>query len=513
MTGSIIEGVQIDKDVDATIDVCIVGSGAGGAVLAAGLSDRGLSVIVLEEGGYFQAKDFELHESAAFANLYQQAGLRSTVDKAVTVLQGRTVGGTTTINWTSSFRTPKRILDHWRSVHGVDTLDPETLRPHFEAVEQRLNIAPWPVERQNANNQILWRGAEKLKWHRGQIARNVKTCMNSGYCGFGCPVDAKQSMHLTYLPDAIAKGATIYADTRADRIEVDGRRAVAVHASVLDRTTGRPTGRKVTVKPKLLAVCGGAINTPVLLHRSNLDNNGRVGRRSFFHLATGISGFYEETIRPFAGAPQSVYSHEFQDRGPGKLGFFMEVAPLFPMLTAAAMGGSPAEHQQTMMRLPNMSMIGVLMIDGLLPEEQGATVKVGDDGRLQIDYPLTELHWEAFRAATAASVRAHLAAGATEVRTLHGQPVVMRSEADIKKLDAAAWAPVRFPIFTFHQMGGAAMGKDPAQSVVDPHLKHHAFDNMFVVDGSVLPTSLGVNPSETIYAIAHWAAEHIAKAV
>ncbi len=191
---SVVEGRTLVTDLDRGCDVCIVGSGAGGSVLAAGLCARGLDVVMVEEGGYRTAKDFDLEERHAYTEMYQDRGLRTSADGAVIVLQGRTVGGGTTVNWTTCFRTPDETLAHWRDHHGLSDLTPEALRPHFEAVEERLGIAPWPEQLANANNQVLLRGARKLGYDVAPLRRNVRGCINTGYCGVGCAWDAKQSM-------------------------------------------------------------------------------------------------------------------------------------------------------------------------------------------------------------------------------------------------------------------------------------------------------------------------------
>ena len=239
MSGEILTAAQLTADVDVRCDVAIVGTGAGGAVLAAGLAEAGLRVVLLEAGPYLTRKDFVLHEAHSLPNLYQESGSRSTRNQSFTILQGRGVGGSTAVNWTSCFRTPERILAHWREHHGIE-LDSAELRPHFEAVERRLNIQEWPAERANHNNKPLFEGCKKLGWETGTMRRNVKGCVNSGYCGMGCPVDGKQSMFVTYLPDAVGQGAMLYADTRVQRLEVDGDRVVALHGEV---TNGTRRGR------------------------------------------------------------------------------------------------------------------------------------------------------------------------------------------------------------------------------------------------------------------------------
>lgn len=510
MSGFIRHGADISADVEETCDVLIVGSGAGGAVLAAGLVEAGLDVVMLEAGGAFTRKDFDLHEQSAYPAMYQDRGTRATADLAISILQGRTVGGSTTVNWTTCYRTPGRILDHWRKVHGIEGLDAESLRPHFEAVEARLNINKWPAERANPNNRAVLEGAAALGWEADSTRRNVKGCANSGYCGVGCPVDGKQAMHVTYLPDAVAGGLRLYADTEARRVIVEGGRAVRVEATVLDRTTSRELGRRVVVKPKVLALSGGAINTPALLLRSGLDAGGKVGRRTFIHPVVGMAGLHDTPINGFWGAPQSAASHQFIDRGADKMGFFMEAAPVHPMLIALGTGGFGAPHAAFMEQLPNATALLALCVDGLVPGDDGGTVSLRGDGRIRVDYPVGPALEEGFKAAHKALAELTLASGARQAISMHADPIPMGSPADLGLLDSARYGAHEHGIFTAHQMGGCGMGAD---GVVDSRHRFRGVDNLFVVDGSVLPTALGVNPSQTIYGLAHRARQFVAGAV
>jgi len=513
MKGRIVDAAALRSDEEVRCDVCIVGSGAGGAVLAAGLVERGLDVVMLEEGGHHTKSEFDLQEAHAYPMLYQERGMRATADLAITILQGRSVGGSTTINWTTCFRTPDSIFDHWRSVHGVEGIDASSLAPHFDAVEERLSIHEWPLELANANNRVLLDGCRALGWDAAPLRRNVRGCANSGYCGMGCPVDGKQSMHVTYVPDALDRGLSLWVHARAERIEVSGAKVVAVHASPLDPKTDRPTGRRLVVRPKVLVSSAGAINGPALLLRSGLNDNGRVGKRTFLHPVVAMAAFFDRPVNAFYGAPQSVGSHHFADRGEGKIGFFLETPPVHPMLAATAFGGFGQAQHDFLARLPRLGVLIALSVDGLLPGDEGGTVSLRRDGRVRVDYPVSDALAESFRASCMAMARIQLAAGSREVCSLHPDPVVVRSEADLPLLEAAPYGPLRHSIFTAHQMGGCAMGADPERSVVDSSLRHHRIPNLFVVDGSVFPTSLGVNPSETIYALAHWARDRVAAAV
>ncbi|MFZ5470181.1 MAG: GMC family oxidoreductase N-terminal domain-containing protein [Myxococcota bacterium] len=513
--GRIYTGDELAQDLALSCDVCIVGSGSGGGWLAHELSARGLSVVMLEEGGYFTRRDFKLDEAHAFTHFYQELGNRTTDDLAVGILQGRSVGGGTTVNWSTSFRAPKRILELWRDRFGVEGLSHEALAPHWEAIEERLSIAEWPKERMNRNNRILWEGLGKLGYHRGLLSRNVRHCADLGYCGMGCPIDAKQSTLVTVIPDAVKKGLSLYANVSVRRLEVSHRRVVAVHGEVLHPERDEPTGRKVVVRAKVTALSCGAINTPALLLRSELTGNGRVGKRTYLHPFTATLGIFDEPVEPFAGAPQAVYSHQFAQREKGQMGFFLEVGPLFPMTVAVLASGFGRPLQEMMAQLSHMNAIGCPLVDGVEEGDEGGTVKLRTQGygRVSFDYPLTERHLEAFRTACRETARLQLRMGAKRVYSLHFDPVVLESENDLPKLDAAPWEKLRLKVLTAHQMGGCAMGKSPHTSVVDSRLRYHGLDNLFVVDGSVFPTGLGVNPQETIFALARWGAQHVAAAV
>ena len=320
MSGRSTQGPEVTADIEETCDVCVIGSGAGGGVLAAGLVEAGLDVVMLEAGGYHTRRDFDLHEQTAFPMLYQARGTRATADLSISVLQGRSVGGGTTINWTTCFRTPERILSHWQKVHGIEGLDSETLRPHFEAVEERLHIQTWPEAQANANNRRLLEGCRKLGYEAAPLRRNVKGCANSGFCGMGCPVDGKQSQHVTSIPDAVAAGMRLYSDVEVRTLSQEGGRIATVDGVVMQRGADKDTVHRVKVRPKVVALCGGAINSPMVLLRSGLDPNKRVGRRTFLHPVVALAGVYDEVISPYFGAPQSIGSHHFIDRGADKYG-------------------------------------------------------------------------------------------------------------------------------------------------------------------------------------------------
>ncbi|MDB4987090.1 MAG: Oxidoreductase, family, partial [Myxococcaceae bacterium] len=368
-------GSDVKADTTLECDVCIVGSGAGGAHVAQRLATQGKHVIVLEDGGFHASNSFDMTELNMTRRLYQEAGARGTADQSIQILQGRAVGGTTVVNWTTCFRTPKRVFEYWREHHGVEGPSYDALVPHWEQIEKRLNVAKVTLETVNKNNQVSYRGAKKLGWSVDLLSRNVKNCASTGYCGMGCPIDAKQSMLVTMLPEAVRAGADLYANAWVTRLTRDHRKCTGVIAKMRDPVTDKPTGITLTVKAKVVVLSGGAINTPALLLRSEFDANGRTGMRTFLHPAVSGLGVHEERIEPFTGAPQYVYSDQFVERGPDKIGILLEGAPLFPvMLGSSAPFG--AEKQAMMDLLPNMSLTIALLHDGFDPQnfDDGAMV-------------------------------------------------------------------------------------------------------------------------------------------
>jgi choline dehydrogenase-like flavoprotein len=321
---------------------------------------------------------------------------------------------------------------------------------------------------------------------------------------------------VTLIPDAVERGMDVYANASVRRLLVDGRKVRGVEAQLLDPLTDTPRGVKLTVQAKTVAVCGGAINSPALLLRSGLSGRGNVGKRLFLHPVVIMAAIMEEPVEAWAGAPQAVYSQQFIDRGADRVGYFLEVPPLYPMIAATVLPGFGPPHQKLMEQLPRTQVTIAITTDGFVPGDVGGTVRLGDpnERRVHIEYPIQPWHWEAFRDACKVMARVQFAGGAREVNSLHAVPVRLRPGDDIERiLDAAPWAPGRVRVATAHQMGGCCMGKDPERSVVDSSLRYHDLDNLFVVDGSVLPTSLGVNPQETIFGIARLRSAVVAASV
>ncbi len=505
--GAFVDASTLADGATLSADVIIIGSGAGGAVTASQLQRAGFDVLVIEEGGHHTRADFKMREDINYPMLYQESGARATKDLGLTILQGRAVGGSTVVNWTTSFRTPPRVYDHWKKVHGVGEITIADLTPHWDAVEERLNVQKVPYEQTNRNNRLLYDGAKALGLAVDTTSRNVKRCMQSGYCGMGCPVDAKQSMLITYLPDAVDKGARVVSRCRVDKLVTSGSSVARAECSVIGDDGYNPSGKRITVTGKRFVLAAGGIGSPSILIRSGLGG-GMVGRRTFLHPVLGLFAHYKDPVEPYYGAPQSVASHAHADRG-DDVGLFYEAAPMHPMLAAVATGGFGVAHHAMMQKLPFVATHIALAIDGFHPSEEGGTVTVRPSGAPLVDYQTPPRVRTALREGLKWLAKINFAVGAYEVGLGEFPQLIMKTDRDVSLLDG--WDMGRQPLFSAHVMGGCKMGDDAKTSVVRSRdLRHHTVENLHIIDGSVFPTSLGVNPQESIYGLAHLVSSRLA---
>ena len=491
-----------DRDREIEADVAIVGTGAGGGTAAEIFASAGLKVVLIEEGPLRSSRDFHMLEREAYPQLYQESAGRRTKDKGIVILQGRAVGGSTTVNWTSSFRTPPQTLSYWREQFGLSDYTEGELAPWFERMERRLSIHPWD-EPPNPNNEALARGARALGIPTAVIPRNVRGCYNLGYCGMGCPTNAKQSMLVTTIPAALDRGATLFTRTRAQRLHIDGERVVTLECAALDPSGLQPGPYTIRIRARTYVAAGGAINSPALLLRSGVPNPyGMLGTRTFLHPTVISAAIMPDVVAGYSGAPQSIYSDHFLHTQPldGPIGYKLEVPPLHPILLATTTPGFGTEHAQLMAQMPNLQVIIALMRDGFHMQSIGGSVGLRDDGTPLLDYPISPFVWDGARRALKSMAQIQFAAGARSVKPVHEAAKPANSLDDaIRQIDELPMEVLRMSVVSAHVMGGCGMGSDPHTSVIDGDGRHHQLENLYVFDGSSFPTSIGANPQLSIY--------------
>ena len=495
---------RLTHDLRLEADVVVVGTGAGGGTAAEILSKAGLRVVMIEEGPLLSSKDFRMREAEAYPQLYQESAARKTKDKGINILQGRCVGGSTTVNWTASFRTPSATLGYWQKVFGLKDLSAAALAPWFGMMERRLNIEPWQVA-PNENNEVLRRGAAKLGIPTATIPRNVKGCWNLGYCGVGCPTNAKQSMLVTTIPAALSNGAVLVSRARAQGLRLEKDRVTELECAALDTGGLRAGPHKVTVTARHFVLAAGAMGTPALLLRSRApDPHDRLGRRTFLHPVCVSAAVMPENVNGFSGAPQSVYCDHFLEIHPidGPIGYKLEVPPLHPLLMATTLQGYGQAHAQLMAQMPFTQAIIALQRDGFNDQSVGGRVSLKSDGSPLLDYPITGFVWDGLRRAYLTMAEIQFAAGAKTVLPVHedatGYASWSAAKEGIARLDMEV---LKAHVVSAHVMGGCGMGADEKDSVVNAEGRHHQLQNLSVFDGSVFPTSVGANPQLSIYGL------------
>ncbi|WP_332775444.1 GMC family oxidoreductase [Polaromonas sp.] len=499
-------------------DVAIIGSGAGAGITAELLAKAGLQVVMVEEGPLKSSSDFNQKESEAYPSLYQESAARKTQDKAINILQGRCVGGSTTVNWTSSFRTPAPTLAYWQAKFELPDYTVEALAPYFQQAEKRLNILPW-LTPPNENNDLLRRGAAKLGIPAAAISRNVKGCWNIGSCGLGCPTNAKQSMLVTTIPAALDKGAQLLTEMRAERFELANGKVTALlcrpvkpnGAPALDKSA--QAAIKIIAKHYVLA--GGAINSPAVLLRSGApDPHGLLGARTFLHPVVMSSSVFEQKVEAWNGAPQSIYSDHFLETQAidGPIGYKLEAPPLHPVIFASTVPGFGQSQHDLLKSFPHNHTLLALLRDGFHEQSPGGRVLLRGDNSAVLDYPLTDFVMDGARRALLSMMEIQFAAGAKQVLPLHemAKPYTAWAEAR-DAVNALLMKPLLTKVVSAHVMGGCGLGGHETLGVTRPDGLHWQLENLSIHDGSIFPTSIGANPQLSIYGAVNRLAQGLAK--
>jgi choline dehydrogenase-like flavoprotein len=479
-------------------EVVIVGSGAGGAVAAATLAEAGVDVLVLEAGDHYDRENYPADRLEAIGRLYREAGLTiAEGSPPIPIPVAKAVGGTTVINSGTGFRAPDPVLESWRREHGVSWA--RDLDEDFGEAEEFLRVTQLDPERMGRNGQLAMEGTAALGFSGAPIHRNAGDCAQCSSCPFGCPIDAKQGMHVSYLPRAVAAGARLRAGVEAQRVLIEDGRAVGLSCAARDES-GR--SRTFTVRARRAVIAaGGAFGTPELLLRSGLGGS-QVGRNLHIHPACWVGARYEEEVRGWEGVMQSFYVDEWEESHRVLL-----EATFTPLAFGGAwLTGTGSEHQRSMLDFGHVGSIGVHLCD-----HSKGRVGVANEGALRASYELTveDTRQVVFGIARAAEI--HFAAGATEVYP-NIPRVGMLKPRDLPLLEATRFKPSELRLEAFHPMGTARISADPRRGVCAADGSVNGAQGLYVADASLFPTSVGVNPMMTIIAFAKQVARQLATA-
>lgn len=491
-----ISPLTIDHNTELSADVVVVGSGAGGGTAAGVLARAGHDVIVLEAGSYRNEGDFTHLEADAYRDMYLDKSLNTTADGGIVILAGATLGGGTVINYTTSFATPPEIREEWDQVAGFDDVFTSAeYESSTQSVQKRLGVnsengAP------STRAQLMEKGLRDLGWHVDEMPRNAVGCTEQacGYCTLGCRIGAKQSTLLTYLQDAADNEARIVTNAWVESVTTDNGTTTGVLAKVGDR--------RVTIKAKTVVLAAGALNTPAILLRSGLGGPA-TGDYLRLHPVTAVWARFDQRVDPWTGILQTRYSDQFANLDGRGYGFKFETAPVHPLFPAAFIGWEDgASFKRDVLGLGHLDVGGILLRD----RDHGKVV-IRKDGSPVWKYSLSKYDQAHIREGVKRATEMYIAAGAEEVVSSTIRPVRLKRGGSLEDfmagVDSIGYASNQTGYFTFHQMGSARMGTDPANSVVDSTNEVHDVPGLYVMDGSCFPTASGVNPMLSIASIAH----------
>ena len=494
-TASVIEsGRSLRAPLRESVDVVIIGSGAGGGMVAREVSRAGLRVMVLEEGGNHTPASFTQREGDMLPRLFYDSGGRSTDDGGVLILSGRGIGGSTVHNTNLCKRAPDAILERWVSEHGARGWGPQDLDADYRAVEADLHVSALTEEDVNVNNAILRRGVEKLGWRGALLHHNRVGCQKSGFCELGCAYNAKENAAKILIPEALGNGARVYSDIRVTEIWTQGEKALGVRGHTLTND-GQP-GELVTVQAKAVCLSASAIGSAALVRKSDIvDPHKLAGRSLRLHPGVAVAGRFRDRVDAWRGIPQSYECTE-------KLSFEPGAADRSWILTAFAHPGGFAALQPgfgAALTGAMRSYAQTAVVAAMLHDETEGEVRLGKAGRPLLRYQMTDDDARALWRGAHACGEILLAAGAQEVLVPLARPLVARTVAGLAPLLTHRYRPLDPLLTAVHPMGTLALGRDPSRSVVDPEGRHHRVANVYVVDGSLFPTSLGGPPQISIY--------------
>jgi choline dehydrogenase-like flavoprotein len=495
----------LTNDEELEVDCVIVGTGAGGAPLARALANAGHAVVMIEEGSYFTRADFHGRPIDRQILMYRDKGMTATLGNTLIPLPlGNTVGGTTTVNSGTCYRTPPDVMRRWQLEHGLHDLGPGTLDPYFEKVEKTLEIELARPEVLGGVARIIARGCDALGYAHSPLHRNAPGCDGQAVCCFGCPTDAKRSTNVSYVPQALTQGAMLFCNARVTKVIMEGGRAVGVVAKARE---GNGHARTITVRAKAVALACGAIHTPALLLEQGLANSSdQVGRQLTIHPCGYAWAAFDEEVRGFAEVPQGYAVEEFADQGIRFEGGFMPLE-----LAGATYVQVGKRWTEFVERYDRMACFGFM-----LSEISRGRVTLGRSGKPSMRYWLAPEDVKRMVRAQSILARIYFAAGAKAVYPGIQSFDYLESEADVRRLEVEGPETVRahhLDLSAYHPLGTCRMGGDARRAVIGPTNETWDVPGLFVVDGSAVPGPLGVNPQVTIMAISERAAQFVERRI
>ena len=495
---SIVHGRDIAGPFEETADVVIVGSGAGGSTIATLLAEAGLRVIVLEEGPYYRPDEYQTFKpSESIRRLFREAGMSTAFGVGETpiipITMGRAVGGSSLLTGGVCFRIPSDVHHRWVHELGLSALSERALEPAYEDVERRMSVREVPANARSRSTMKFVEGAANLGISMRPLKRNTgDDCEGNGRCNFACPKGAKRSVDVSYLPSAVGHGARVISDALVTRVLSKYGRASGVEGRLLGGAQGRPSHRFVIHADIVVSACG-TLHTPLLLFASGLGRtNDKLGQKITLHPAVRCMALFDEELNGWDGALQSVYSDHYDSEGIKLVGVYASVNVL-----AAGLPGVGPKLRQMARNVKNLGVFG-----GMIHDEGGGRVRPGPGREPLLTYEMSPRDLGRLRRSITVLTELALASGARKVfpSVMGADPIGTMDEA--RALEQSGYDARRIECMSFHPLGSARAANDPRRGIVDTNGEAYEMPGLFVADGSILPTSIGVNSQVPIMAMA-----------
>lgn len=490
-----------DRALAIECDVCVVGSGPAGTILAHRLATEGLDVVVLEAGAAMRQRDRGAEAGETFTRWFWDGGMRKTQGNVmVPTLQARCLGGGSVINSGICMRAPDFVFEKWAAEHGVD-LTPTEMTRRYDEVERFLGVRPVQPEVQGRRNDLFRAGAEALGYQVEALRRNEHDCRGSGQCITGCPSGAKQSMDRRGVPELLHAGGRVYTSVHVDRILRQGNRVTGVRGAVVDPASGRRTHR-VRVAAKCTVLAAGALASPQILQRSG-HHADPVGRNVRMHPGVIVMGVFDDAVSPWSGATQGYHVTGFLEEG-----IKLESIWATPATLGMLHPGTGEEFVRSLADYGHVATWAV-WVNG---QHSVGRVRARPGGVMSLRYDVGAGDVARIQEGCARLAEVFAAAGArTVVPGIHGLAPRYDAAEAAAAIRGARLSPNDFRVVANHVFGTTAMGCDPRRHVTDSSGAVYGLDDVYVCDTGLFPSSPMANPMLTAMALAEGQAQVLAR--
>ena len=486
---------HLQKNKTWQADVCIIGTGAGGSAAASTFAAKGKKVIMIEAGEFLLPKNMNQREQDMFPKLFYEGGARRTRDKSIRVIHGKGVGGSTLHNINLCKKPPKELIDHWE----LKNFTYDRFITSVDQVWGDLQVSQIEEHQRNTANELFKNGIDKLGLSGGPLYHNRVGCYQSGFCELGCSFNAKMNALRVYVPKVIDAGGIILSETRAIKFHHSNKKITHLTCEVVD-TKYQKVSTQI-IKAREFISAAGAIESPLLLERSGVpDPHSQVGNNLRLHPGVVALGVFEKEVNCWKGIPQSYECDEFLNfsKDPNVNRVWLITSSAHPIGASSIVPGFGKSHQAMMRQYPH-----IVPVTPMIHDFTSGRVSASPGGTVDINYSLIQSDRNQLALGLKEASKILLAAGATKVVIPTRTPLVLKT---LKEIDHANFSVLNWDLdmVAVHPMGSLSMGENPKTSAITTELRYHHLDNLFISDASVYPTSLGIPPQISTYAVGNY---------